>query len=71
MSMKSLIEIDHNALDKISKDPAGFADLLTRVLGGGYREQDDREDLWDYGVRFAGMQHSSAQWTQRNLDRLP
>ena len=71
MSMKSLIEIDHNAVGDIKANPEKFAALLCRVLGGGYRKEDDFEDLWRFGVRYAGMKHSSEPWTVENLERLP
>lgn len=71
MSMKSLIEIDHNALHDIREKPEEFAALLFRVMAGGYRKEDDFEDLWRFGVRYAGMKHSSSPWTQENLERLP
>lgn len=71
MSMQSLVEFDHNAVHEIKERPAEFAALLYRVCSGGYCEEDDREELWRFGVRYAGMKHSSSKWPPKTLERLP
>lgn len=69
--MRSLWEINHDMLGEIVRRPEEFVQLLDRVCGGGYFEEDgDKEELWRFGLRFGKMHHNSTPWSEPDLERL-
>lgn len=69
MSMRTLLEIDHNMLHRIKERPEELAALLSRALGSGCFD-DEKDDLWRFGVRLASMKHSSYAWELTDLAEL-
>ena len=57
MSMRSIIELNHDYTNKIREDPSEFVTLLTRAMNSGDHE------LWEmlepFGVQFGIMAHHS------------
>jgi hypothetical protein len=58
MSMRSIVEFNHDYAHRIEDEPATFAGLLTLALKSGGPEQWER--LEHFGVRRAVMTHHSA-----------
>lgn len=58
MSMRTLIEINHDYSDRLD-DPAFVAFLQRYLASGGAREA---EQLERFGVRVVGMRHHSSKY---------
>lgn len=58
MSMRSILEINHDYADVIKRDPIGFAQVMLDLLRGGNNEPI-RQNLRHYGVVVAQTVHHS------------
>ena len=57
MSIRTLVEINHDKIFMIEQRPDDFADDLLRYLSSGSKEAG--EQLEKYGVRVIGLRHHS------------
>lgn len=80
MSIRTLIEINHDYLHRIEEDAQRFAELLSYTLGSGTRDAVD--ELERYGVVKFGSRHHSGvfgpttiaaigkrEWSERTDER--
>lgn len=59
MSMRTIVEFNHDCGDAIERNPAGFVDAITRMINGGSGARGVTRDLEYFGVKVTPTMHHS------------
>ncbi len=65
MSMRTIVEFNHDHAHKIANDPQGFADAVSRMLNNGFTDgplgEEIEQSLRRFGVRPTPTTHHTTE----------